>query len=248
MIPFEWDGWRLLVLLVLFMLIAAVIMTEAFKRDYKKIAQFLIAVILLPLGLNFNFLMYGASSTHSLHMYQGIMLFITFFILSEHAIKNVTKVFLKKNILQKSFQWVQGCVLAVALIFGILYVRYDNMCYMLLEMRQESAIRYFTTLITRIESTEGFSSEYEIVYINEYEKENLSDRILTDYDYPVTNPFNMDLVNAYNWQRFVEYWCGFDMVNGDSTKFEDNEVVKEMPGYPDDGSIRILDDTIVVKF
>mgnify|MGYP003291305528 CR=1 FL=1 len=248
MIPFEWDGWRLLVLLALLALVVGTIVITVMRKEYQKTIQFAIASALLPLGLNFNFVMYGVDATHSLHMYQWVLLFVYLFVLVEYIVQNVPHMFARENLLQTGLKWMQGMVLAVALIFGILYVRYDNMCYVRLEMRQEAAIRYFTTLITRIESTEGYKDEYPVAYINEFEKKNDVDRIYTEYDYPVTNPFNAEIVNAYNWYRFMEYWCGFDPDENDPADYDGNPVVEEMPAYPDAESIQVIDEVVVVKF
>lgn len=248
MIPFEWDGWRLVMLLALFGLTLAVACISGLRKEYRKVVQFMIAIALFPLGLNFNFVMYGVSATHSLHMYQWVLLFIILIVLGKYIVGNIPAVLAERKWTNIGVKWMQGAVAALIMVFGVLYVRYDNMCYTLLEMRQESAIRYFTTLVTRIESAEGYKADYEIVYINEFEKDNLSDRILTDYDYPVTNPFNAPIVNAYNWQRFVEYWCGFDMDNADPAEYESHSEVVDMPSYPDDGSIKVIDEVVVVKF
>ena len=137
-------------------------------------------------------------------------------------------------------------------IFVILYVRYDNYCYMLSELRLSQAISYFNTLSTRILTLKDYREEYPVVFINEVEKRSHADTITIrqNSDFPVTNPYGYPFVNSYaeSSRAFIKHWCGFTPEFADAKKFENNSIVQSMPRYPNDGSIRIIDNTIVVKF
>ena len=50
------------------------------------------------------------------------------------------------------------------------------------------------------------------------------------------------------WYEYISLWCGFTPVSADSKDFENLPEVQEMPSYPDSGSIRMIDGTLVVKF
>jgi hypothetical protein len=43
-------------------------------------------------------------------------------------------------------------------------------------------------------------------------------------------------------------WCGYTAHEVDSSYFVNNPEVQEMPRYPDEGSIKVIDDTLIVKF
>lgn len=43
-------------------------------------------------------------------------------------------------------------------------------------------------------------------------------------------------------------WNGFNPVTIDQTEFENSPIVKNMPCYPDDGSIKVINNVVVVKF
>lgn len=58
-------------------------------------------------------------------------------------------------------------------------------------------------------------------------------------------------INAYNWTYYMKIWCGYSptqISEDDILVLSQSEEVKAMPSYPDDGSIRIIDEIIVVKF
>ena len=56
------------------------------------------------------------------------------------------------------------------------------------------------------------------------------------------------LVNTYTWRAYMKAWCNYAPQIKDSTDYIDDNRVIAMPSYPDDGSICIIDDAIVVKF
>lgn len=232
MFPFHWKGWYLLLLVLLVVLVMRVIILKIFERDVRGVIQFVFTVLLLPCALNFNFILYSADNVHSLHMYHYILLFVYFYILLTQ---------------RDNIKW-HYVIITVVFMFGALYVRYDNSCYMLAEFRQEAAIRYFSTLITRIESTEGYKDEYPIAFINEFQKANSIDYVTTYYDYPITNPYAAAIVNSYNWKAFMSKWCGYYPTYADVSAYNNNPIVEDMATYPDDASIRIIDGVIVVKF
>ena len=248
MFPFHWDGWHAGLMLGLFGLMAIALILKFIKKDYRSALQSMIAFALLPLGLNFNFVVYGAEATHSLHMYHFVLLYIYLFVLARGIVKDFSMVIKKDDFYILVTKGIYGLTAAVVFVFGMLYIRYDNYCYMQIEVRQEAAIGYFNTLITRIQSTKGFDDDYAIAFIDAEQKENSADEIIVRYDPIVTNPYSTSIVNSYNWDDFMRLWCGFDPDITDASVYEDNELVKDMPSYPDDGSIRIIDEVVVVKF
>ncbi len=64
-------------------------------------------------------------------------------------------------------------------------------------------------------------------------------------------PYGADVrgyVNDWNWINFMRQWTGFSPVIADAVPYYENEEVLAMPSYPDKGSIKVIDDVIVVKF
>lgn len=248
MFPFHWDGWHVGLLLGLFGLMAVVIIFKIVKREYFGVVQSVVAFVLLPLGLNFNFIVYGAEATHSLHMYHYVMLYVYLFVLLYGIKEDILTILKNDQFKQILIQWIYGITAAVVLIFGVLYIRYDNYCYMQAEVRQEKAISYFTTLVTRIQSVEGYDNDYPIAFVNARQKINNVDEIDSQFDPIVTNPYHESIVNNYAWEDYMSLWIGFEPDFADPADYDVDEKVQKMPSYPDDGSIQILDDVIVVKF
>ncbi len=123
-----------------------------------------------------------------------------------------------------------------------------NRFYVGMDLIKSEAVSYYTTMITQIKSVEGYQSDLPVCLIGTRSQ----DQSLTTFD-----PFTADVrgrlslysfAGMYSRQRFMSMYCGYapvwhqniDEVNG-------LPQVQEMPCYPDDGSIRILNDMIVIK-
>ena len=62
---------------------------------------------------------------------------------------------------------------------------------------------------------------------------------------------NVELINAYSKKNFIKYYIGVNFkyeTDERVEELENMEEVKEMNVYPYDGSIKKIENTIVVKF
>lgn len=143
-------------------------------------------------------------------------------------------------------------VMALSMLVFI-YVYYDNVAYLKMNFVQEQTISYFNTLITRIESVDGYHDEYAVVLLgydqiedkNFFSSKEFSRITYTGYDYTTKS-----VVNDYANISYLRYHMGYDP---DTLRLNDSdywqlEEVQNMNCYPDDGSIKVIDEAIVVKF
>ena len=145
-----------------------------------------------------------------------------------------------------------GAVLTsmLMLLMVIAYLRFNSICYMKAEFLQSEAIGYFTTLATRMQSAPGYRDGMNVIYLNPTDKHCTSLPSNPAFDEVTIIPYaDATLINDYTWPDFMANWCGFrirylDIPDG----FEDRPEILNMSSYPDDGSIRVVDDVLVVKF
>ena len=252
--------------------IAYLIIVIAIYLTYKKFVylrkiskgsawQFLIAVAALPLCVNLTIIMTDPKSVSPLHLLTYIM-WVVFVLQRAEAIPGLTgKDFFRKTII------------VLLMLSSFIMAKHDNTCYMKLEVCQTQAISYFTTLITRIKSVEGYKDELPVAYINAYDKQDETIPYIKEYDnltavYPyriadlLSTPEKTALmksgysdhgylINNYAWIYFMKIWCGYEpqlVEKGDRLKLETLPEIRNMPQYPDDGSIKIIDGVVVVKF
>ena len=153
-----------------------------------------------------------------------------------------------------NYSWINkginifACLVLLAL--NIMYCRYDNRCYMKATFAQQESISYFTTLVTQIKSTDGYTDELPVAFINArkikdqslHELNALADIRIAPYS--GVNAY----VNDYLWIDYMGIWCGYYPSIIGEDQFKELPEVIEMPSYPDQGSIRVINDTVIVKY
>lgn len=230
---------KIIWLLILIFEIAYSISISLKTKKLSNFFQMLILMILLPLGLGFTYVM--SETVSVLQMYSQTIPFILLAIIAERyfSYENKTRI----------IAWL-AC--GIVIFSGIYYTRFANICYFKLNFQQQQAIGYYTRLITRIQSLDGYSDELPVAVLNidKINDKNISH--VEQYDFIKVIPYddsNELFLSNYKWQDFMKMWCGYEPEYiEDTTELENNPLVKEMPSYPDSESIKIIDNIIVVNF
>lgn len=218
---------------------ALLAVAKAFKKSRANACMLGGVLLLVPLACNFIFVIASPSDVHALMVYGQVMPFILFACLLDRLTFKTRKI----------ERMIKGGLAIMLILLNIMYCRFDNECYLKAEFTQQKAISYFTTLITQIKCTDGYMDEMPVSFINEnisdlsiYEMANLSHIQIAPY-------WGMnDYVNDYVWIEFMKKWCGYSPNIIDGADVMDNEEVKGMPSYPDQGSIKVIENRVVVKF
>ena len=208
-------------------------------RSSKLRAVFLLILLgLFPLGSNFIYVM--SEEVHGLMVFGGAMPFILLIALLD-------------DLEGTPFRGKQTVSLGASLVLavtGIMFARFDNQCYLKDTLQQSQAMSYYTTVITQIKSTPGYTPETEISFVNDW----------TNLDPTIYNLQEMDFIHlnlySHNTTRYIHLykeffmrrWCGFEgnwYWGEDPAEWPE---VQAMPSYPADGSVRMVRDVLIVKF
>ena len=213
------------------------------KRKFRtETVLLLVLMLLIPLAVNFLFIIVNSAFFYMIMLYGRVMFFVIFAWVLENTAGTV----------QNQFARVTRtlCLAGMALL-TVLYIKYDNVCYLQMNLLQSQAVRYFSTLITRIQSTGGYDTEKNVCYIGDPRvlKNDNSIQPIPELDNVVFYPYD-GLYHGLSgpWRRFMHLWCGYSAHEVDQSYFRDRPEVEAMPNYPAEGSIQLIDDTIVVKF
>ena len=215
------------------------------RRAKKSVVQAVVLALLiaiLPMCFNLIYLMTATATgawIHTLMLYGQAMLYV-------FLICAVSRLFADRPRLARASRGVVIAVLGL-LIFMNTYL--SNSCYMKAEMMQQQVITDMTVLVARIKSTEGYNDKMPVSFLMTGKR---------DATFPKNSYFSkLKLVpfenispyhNKRNLVNTLEHWCGFAPEFVSSSKFKNLPEVEDMPDYPDDGSIRIIDDTVVIKW
>ena len=193
-------------------------------------ALLLVLVLLLPLAVCCMFLIMSQDSIHTLVLYSFVCVYLLMGLTAERIKLRTER------------------VLALALACVTLgNVYFANMCYLKMELQKENAAAFYTTLTTRVMSTEGFDENTALALVGR--QENLLHRF-PELDTELFMGVNRDLVNIYSRENLIRFYLGLDIPFADEAAVEalaEDPRVLAMAEYPYDGSIQKLDDMIVVK-
>lgn len=210
------------------------------KKEYVRIVWLGILLIAFEVAINSIFIM-CSEGIYSLMYYSYIFLAILPICLIQQIIVQTGEDNIKKNVIM--FEWIS--VIALSLGIGS-YCHYANGQYLSMELSYEQAYSYLTTLVTQIKSTKGYHDDMPVAFVGD----KISDRTL--YENDVMDAFLLSgrdktLIEAYSRTYMLMYYCGFSPEYVDYTQLPQQDI-SVMPTYPNEGSIRIIDGTIVVKF
>lgn len=127
------------------------------------------------------------------------------------------------------------------------YIWQSNGNYMSSYYTQEQTISYFQTLVTKIKSIKGYSDKLPVVFIGDcYEDESFKNSWSeTPFWY---GGISDGLINRYSADYFMRNYLGYNYKTvSEENKKKIEEKTKNMPEYPKDGSIQIINNVIVVK-
>lgn len=199
------------------------------------------ALVLLcyPLAANLIYVMCSAyEEMHLLMVCSMIVVFVPLPFLAEHAV-----------LPKPGKKTVQRICAAVLALVCLSYVRFDNFAHTRVAVYQTRSTEFFNRMVLRIESTEGYSPELPVACIGSHPSSVETFLPIPEFDQdPVTPILNhKTLLYSYAWREYISFWCGFAPVYVDAAPFLEIPEVAAMPCYPADGSIRIINGTVVIK-
>lgn len=213
------------------------------RRDPVSVLILCLLFLLIPLAVNFIFVMSDAADSNALMVYGKVMFFVFFAWLLERTIGSLSIM---------SVRVLKTICLCVLGVIALMYCRFDNIMYLQMEMLQTATTRYFSTLVTRIQDTEGYDSWKNVAFIGIPRPGRTDNSVenVQEMEHIVLPPVHYGLQNALKvqWRNYMKYWCGYTPHEVDPSPFIDRPEVEAMPCYPDEGSIKVIDDVVVVKF
>lgn len=197
----------------------------------------LFAAALLPLAVYCIFLVMDKGSIHTLVFHSFIAFYVLAAILCQKLLAGERKV----NRLGRDLVYL---ALSVGLVSNI-YVA--NKTYLKLYLQYENAYSFSSILLTRVQNTEGFDENCKLAIIGE------QDNKLTTFpqiDLGWQMGPSQNLINIYSRENFFRHYMGSTVELAEAEELERIKLspeYEEMSEYPYYGSIKKIDDYIVVK-
>lgn len=213
------------------------------KRTFRLFAV-IVFTLIFPLAINSIYILCNdASSIHTLMCYSVVLVFLIPFVFM-----NGTMLLFHKKTLLHCIRYAYICLLLLVIT---LYVRLANIYYLNLELAYHETNSFMVTLSTRIQETEGYSSDMPLYFSGLYSKSvnrNIWELRMVNHMHgsiDVDNVINIPLIR-HNFSRI--YLGNTFLETADPSIIEQNrDFIDAMPSYPDDGSIEIIEDTVIIK-
>ncbi len=134
------------------------------------------------------------------------------------------------------------------MIFG--YTYYANTNYTALYYANRQIENYVNSITIQVRMTEGFDTEKEWAFLGEIE-DPLLDCMWEEETTYGGNGFTEYLLNHYSLGNWFRMYVGYKLPMADEEKtaqLHQTQEAAEMPCWPDQGSVKVIGDTVVVKF
>ncbi len=153
----------------------------------------------------------------------------------------------------RGFMKVAETVTTLALTATVItYIWFANGNYLSMEYTNMHDNAFFTVLMAQIKNVEGYRDDMPVALIGtptEGETYNKRANIYETFNIGGKASTN---IGAYSYWNIMTNVLGFDPIvrnsDEDEIYFLNHPEVKAMPKYPEAGSIKVIDDTIVIRF
>lgn len=236
---------------ILVLVYCLLIVWSSRKQIGNKILITLIIAV-LPLACNLIIIMAISSGTmYSIMVYEIVyMLIIPIAVLE--AIRECGILQEKNKILLISKDCINLINAAILTLTVFTYIWFANGNYLALEYANNHDNAYYTALMTQIKSVPNYREDMRLAVVGKPKNDP------TNADPTmISKTFNLggkaaSNVEAYSSWNIMTRVLGFTpdvrWSDEDEAYFKGLSEVKEMPCYPNEGAIKIIDDTVVVKF
>ena len=201
--------------------------------------------IMFPVAINLIRIMAPDGIVYTMMLYSFVFIYI-FPIVVVNEFKHSLPLICKRK-LPSCIVTIISVILAVMIAF---YAYFANANYTAQYYTTKQTENYFNSLMTQVRMTEGYTSSCEWAFIGDRFEDPLLSPEWDEIPLYGGNGTTYINVNAYSRTRWIITYFGYELpMASDETvdRLKNNSIVQDMPCFPDEGSIRIIDGTVVIK-
>lgn len=212
------------------------VMTFLKNKDFIRATMLFSLLVCIPVLVNFIIVMCAMNTIHSIMCYGQVTTFILLaWIIEKESFHNA---------LWNRRIYIAGSV--ILLLTTFVYCRFANVYYLKYCFTQNQLVSYYNTMITRIKSCKGYNARYSITFVGDSFCD-VSVRDMKEFSCDLFPLGDMMHPYMYSMKDMMRFWCGYSPTIVESKSFENLPEVMAMSIYPNDGSIRIINNTVVIK-
>lgn len=217
-------------------------------REVWRVAFLIIGIGLFPLALNFITVLSVGAQVHALMIYSFVLGFVFSLKLIETAVQ--------KMVISGTSCWNGVFLISAALAAMLVWNNFcvSNTAYLRLQVCYENSFALANRIVARIERLDGYSPKLPVAIVGEADR-SLYGGIEGGFSQfnSLTGTTDKLLFSPEPHHRtrvFIEDYIGLHMLPPSKEQKEilkASEEIKELPSYPQEGSVILYNDVIVVK-
>ncbi len=212
-------------------------------REYVNKIIVVCGFAVFPIAMFLIYVMAPTSYCYTLMAYPVVFLFVFFMVWSEEVYRHIRQAELVGLVVS----WISALSMAALVV---IYIWYANGNYMALEYTKYHDFAYYQTMITQIKSVDGYNDDMPVIIVGEGVSDNtnsmgslIGDTFIVGGKTDANVAYNSVLYILSDYLGFSPYYGTYEEIRS----WMERDEVKEMPSYPDEGSIQVIDGTIIVK-
>ena len=241
----------------IFVLLYTVIRVWRMKKQLHN--KFLVTAIvaIIPIAVNLVIIMAISSGVmYSIMVYEIVYMLIIPVACLEAVREyggdaNVSDCAVVTGFMEKSFSIVNIATAVAVSITVLTYIWFANGNYLAMEYTNMHDNAYYQTMMTQIKSLDGYRDDMKLVVIGKPTDDlTNSSTDLIGETFHIGGKAATNVAEYSSWaimSRVIGFNPEVDWSDEAETYYKGLDEYNEMPNYPDAGSIRIVDDIVVVK-
>lgn len=245
---------NLLIVLIglLFLFCAGIVILKLLDKKIGWLEKTLALVLIgtMPIGMGLTEILSNGQK-HDLTCFANWFIFVFSLLVIDRTFNNSHK---KNNVLKSIFTSV-GKVISIVTVVLILLgnIVSANEIYLKKELEQDSNLVFFSRVVERMDTFEEYDRKTTpVVFVGrpDYFDENKAG-FKNGYEITgATGNYVLGFPAPSYYERYFDYKLNYDIItinNNTLNDYTENELVKKMPSFPQEGCMQILDDILVVK-
>ncbi|MDO4632722.1 MAG: glucosyltransferase domain-containing protein [Eubacteriales bacterium] len=212
-----------------------------------RLSSLLLTVILCavyPIAVKFIIIMGQDPYTDTLVSYASVMVPCTPLILLAEVQE------MKSDFLEKIRRYGKKCAEVSVIVLIFFYIYSANLNYISVYSANRQVEGYLNNLVSQVRMTEGFTTDKERVCIGEI-SDPMLEFIWTEGSVYRGAASTKDFLRCYSTKFWLKNVLGYQIIFADEEKSEkvlQRPEVQQMPCWPNYGSVKVMEDVIVIKF
>lgn len=234
---------NILVVLVAVLLLVCLIKEGKIYKNIVKILGILALLMLIPMSVNFTQIISPLSEPRLIMKAAFVFVyFVPVMLLNQ----------VEWNAVKRTVKELAAVVMAVSLLaVSVYFWEYDNLLYTMLNHAHRATQSFVTNVVTKVESCEGYEMGMPVVVVGGFPSERYDTDILAFQYVNHGGAFSSSVIplNKHIYY-YMNDWLNVPIQEPTEELYLQitaTEAFQQMPLYPNDGSIQVIDGCVVVK-